>query len=94
MTCIGRFNSLQVARSSSSDFSGLIVIWFQEKFAFPIDPEVVTQLLAIDWEAHAADIDYCASHAEPFAAISCASFARFLCSRYNPLRPCLLWAGS
>jgi hypothetical protein len=36
----------------------LLVIWFQNEFAFPIDPAVVTQLLAIDWETLAADMDY------------------------------------
>jgi len=58
VTCIGRFDSLQPARDKSRDLSGLVVIWFQDEFAFPIDPAVVSQLLAIDWEAHAADMDY------------------------------------
>jgi hypothetical protein len=56
--CIGRFDSLQPARNPTSDLSGLVVIWFQEDFAFPIDQEVLTKLLAIDWEKHAADMDY------------------------------------
>ncbi|WP_437958154.1 hypothetical protein WME76_43985 [Sorangium sp. So ce119] len=58
VTCIGRFDSLDPARDRSSHFSGLVVIWFQDDFAFPVDPAVVTQLLAIDWEAHAADMEY------------------------------------
>jgi hypothetical protein len=58
VTCIGRFDSFLPARNPSSDLSGLVVIWFQEEFALPIDPAVVAQLLAIDWEAHAADLDY------------------------------------
>lgn len=58
VTCIGRFDSLQPARDQSSDLSGLVVIWFQDEFAFPIDPTVVAQLLAIDWDAHAADMSY------------------------------------
>ncbi|WP_433932510.1 hypothetical protein AB3662_48225 [Sorangium cellulosum] len=58
VTCIGRFDSLDPARDQSRDFSGLVVIWFQDDFAFPIDPAVVAQLLAIDWEAHAADMEY------------------------------------
>ncbi|SIO56877.1 hypothetical protein SAMN05444166_5308 [Singulisphaera sp. GP187] len=58
VTCIGRFDSLQPARNETSDLSGLVVIWFQDEFAFPIDPPVVAQILSIDWEAHAADMDY------------------------------------
>ena len=41
VTCVGRFDSLQPARNQSSELSGLVVIWFQEEFAFPIDPAVV-----------------------------------------------------
>ncbi|WP_437969802.1 hypothetical protein WMF04_11130 [Sorangium sp. So ce260] len=58
MTCIGRFDSRQPARDQKGDYSGLVVIWFQDEFAFPIAPVVVTQLLAIDWETHAADLEY------------------------------------
>ena len=58
VTCIGRFDSLQAARNRDSDMSGLVVIWFQEEFAFPIDPDVFTKLQAIDWETHAADMNY------------------------------------
>jgi len=55
VTCLGRFVSHRPARDMNCDTSGLLVIWFQEEFAFPIDPAVVPQLLAIDWEAHATD---------------------------------------
>src|SRR5579872_3207172 len=57
VTCIGRFDSLKPARNQASDFSGLVVIWLQEEFAFPIDPIVTAQLLEINWEKHAADMD-------------------------------------
>ncbi|WP_406699853.1 hypothetical protein V5E97_13490 [Singulisphaera sp. Ch08] len=58
VTCIGRFESRQPARNESSDQSTLVIIWFQDEFAFPIDPSVVVQILAIDWETHAADTDF------------------------------------
>lgn len=58
VTCIARFDSLQPARDQSSDLSGLVVIWFQEEFAFPIDATVLAQLLAIDWDTHAVDVSY------------------------------------
>lgn len=58
VTCIGRFDSLDPARDKSKDSSGLVVIWFQDEFAFPIAPDVAERLLAIDWSAHAADLEY------------------------------------
>jgi uncharacterized protein (TIGR02996 family) len=58
VACVGRFSSFQPARDPSRDYSVLVVIWFQEEFALPIDPEVWEKLLAIDWQQHARDCDY------------------------------------
>lgn len=58
VTCIGRFESLSPARDPHCDGSGLVVIWYQEEFALPIDASVVAQLLSIKWEKHAADWTY------------------------------------
>ena len=58
VTCIGRFTSLDPARDKRCDLSGLIVIWFQQELAFPIDVAVRAKLLAIDWDALAVDIYY------------------------------------
>jgi hypothetical protein len=49
---------------SASDSWGLsrmeqgMVIWFQEEFAFPIDPQVLLTMQAIDWEVLAFDEEY------------------------------------
>lgn len=56
VTCISRFESREFA--SDQPFSGLVVIWFQQEFAFPIDPAVVTQIETIDWQEHAAHWDW------------------------------------
>lgn len=58
VTCVGRFTSLEPARDKKSDYSGLVLIWFQDKFALPIDSAVVTTIQELDWEAHAADLIY------------------------------------
>ena len=34
------------------------MIWFQQEFAFPIDPAVVTRIATIDWQEHAAHYDW------------------------------------
>jgi uncharacterized protein (TIGR02996 family) len=58
VACVGYFHSFGPARDSSRDCSGLAIIWFQDEFAFPIDPGVWKQLVAVDWEQHAIDGDY------------------------------------
>ena len=58
VTCIGRFESLEPARDQNCDLSGLVVIWFQDEFALPIDASVLDQIREIDWEKHAADFEY------------------------------------
>jgi hypothetical protein len=60
VTCIGRFGSTELSgrRRQSHDYSELVIIWLQDEFAFPIDPAVVSQLLAIDWDAYAAEMCY------------------------------------
>jgi hypothetical protein len=58
VTCIGRFESLAPARDQECDLSGLVVIWFQDEFALPIDSSVLDHIRAIDWETHAADFKY------------------------------------
>jgi uncharacterized protein (TIGR02996 family) len=58
IVCIGRFSSFEPARDASRDFSELVVIWFQDEFALPIDVPIWEQLLAINWQEHAIDGDY------------------------------------
>ena len=53
ITCIARFTSGTLANDSDGGRLVLRVIWFQDAFAFPIDPLVITQLAAIDWQKHA-----------------------------------------
>jgi uncharacterized protein (TIGR02996 family) len=58
IVCVGRFDSYQPVRDASRDGSMLPVAWFQDEFAFPIDPVVREQIRAIDWDRHATDIDW------------------------------------
>ena len=37
--------------------SQLMLLWFQDGFAMPIDPQVVEQTQALDWETVAQDVD-------------------------------------
>jgi hypothetical protein len=58
ITCIGRFFSLDPIPRRVGDYSGLVVIWFQNEFAFPLDPVVLSQMLLIDWDRYAYDWDF------------------------------------
>ena len=49
IVCVGMFQSTPV-RNEREDFSLLIIVWFQEAFAMPIDPGVVAQIRKLDWE--------------------------------------------
>jgi uncharacterized protein (TIGR02996 family) len=55
IACIGQFDSFKPARDESHDGSCLTIIWFQDDYAFPIDPGVYEHIRAIDWEKHAHD---------------------------------------
>jgi hypothetical protein len=55
IVCVARLECQESVRDRSKDFSGLGVVWFQPDFAFPIEPEPLEQLLAIDWDRHAVD---------------------------------------
>lgn len=54
VVCRAELTSFQPAR----DYSSLTVVWFQSDFAFPIAPAVLQRLHAIDWNRHAADLEF------------------------------------
>jgi len=56
--CEGRFESSSPVHDTSQDGSSLVIVWFQNAFALPIDPEIVEQIKAIDWESAAHDWEW------------------------------------
>lgn len=55
--CIGSFKDVVKARDPDKDLSLLTVVWFQDEYALPVLEPALSQLLAIDWELLAVDID-------------------------------------
>ncbi len=55
--CMGVLQDEFPVRDQSKTLSVLTVVWFQNEFAPPIDAGVFEQLLVIDWERLATDID-------------------------------------
>ena len=53
VTCVARFLSDRLQRRPHEIWSALTVIWFQDEFAFPIDPLVQIEIASLDWDAHA-----------------------------------------
>ncbi len=55
VACLGHFDSGELKRPGSEPYSSLVVVWFQNRFAAPIDPGVLTQIERLDWEGLARD---------------------------------------
>jgi hypothetical protein len=47
-----------MARSDEPGSSALVVIWGQESYSSFVSPDVLNQILSIDWERYAADISW------------------------------------
>jgi hypothetical protein len=55
--CIGSFNYPLPVRDQDKDISLLTVVWFQNEYALPIRDPALTQILNLDWESLATDIE-------------------------------------
>lgn len=55
--CLAHFESSQAARNPGAGMSFLSFVWFQDQFAFPIDPMVLAQIKDVDWENLARDCE-------------------------------------
>jgi hypothetical protein len=53
--CIGQFDSGELNRRDSEPYSSLVIVWFQDDFALPIDAGVQTQIERVNWEELARD---------------------------------------
>lgn len=56
--CIGAFSSQGAARDKTKPMSLLTVVWFQDEYGLPTNPELLEQLRMIDWDNLAEDGDY------------------------------------
>ncbi|HRO02626.1 MAG TPA: hypothetical protein PLS69_03355 [Terricaulis sp.] len=54
VTCIGRFESEPVGSACAST---LVIIWFQHRFALPIEEPALSAIRALPWEKLAFDFD-------------------------------------
>jgi hypothetical protein len=53
--CVGTFRSYATAHG---DQSALVVVWFQDEYAPPIQEPALGWLLSLDWDSLATDFDF------------------------------------
>lgn len=54
VTSYGLFDSTPTARDDGCN-SALVVVWYQDHFGAPADPEILAYLREIDWDSRAVD---------------------------------------
>ena len=55
--CIGSFKDVVTARHLDKHLSVLVVVWFQDAYAPPIQEPALSQILNLDWESLAVDVE-------------------------------------
>lgn len=50
VVCTAVFYADEITGGEDGHMSALVVVWFQEDFAFPIDPVTLRQIQALDWD--------------------------------------------
>lgn len=55
VACMGVFDSVGLNRKESEPYSSMVIVWFQDKFALPIDEGVLSQIRRQDWDERAKD---------------------------------------
>ena len=53
--CVGRFESFSWPKGAILEESWILIVWFQDEFALPIDGEVLEKIKAMDWDKVAND---------------------------------------
>lgn len=58
ITCMAQLENNRPARNEEMDFSMLILIWFQDAFAFPIEESILKTIETLDWAEIAQDFEW------------------------------------
>lgn len=58
ITCVAYFQSNEIAdKEPEGIMSHLVLVWFQQEYAMPIDPIVLDKIKAFHWEQHAVSCE-------------------------------------
>ena len=58
IVCYGMFSSARLGDNKMQDESRLVIVWFQNRFALPIDAAVWAQIEQVNWEEFAGGWTY------------------------------------
>jgi len=58
VTCVADCKSRQTNRNPVLDYSMLTIIWFQDDYAFPIEPDILVQIQNMTWDEYATDFEW------------------------------------
>ena len=53
ITCVSHWSGPGCSRGDEYGQTELTLVWYQPEFALPIDEEILSEITALDWEAHA-----------------------------------------
>lgn len=56
--CCNAFFDSGPKKFTNNDLSFLCIVWFQEEFAMPIADDILSKIMAVDWDKHAIGGDY------------------------------------
>lgn len=57
VTCVATFQHFKPVRDQKMDASGVIAVWFQDEWAFPIADEVLAKIKSLAWRDVAVDYE-------------------------------------
>ena len=52
-TTLAQFTADRPAQGADEPYSSIVLVWFQEHFGLPTDPQILDQIVALDWERYA-----------------------------------------
>jgi hypothetical protein len=55
VTCVAVFESNELGEPDSDPCSSRVIVWYQNQFALPIDPDVQSAIELFDWDSMATD---------------------------------------
>jgi len=56
--CIVELRSYSAYKDTTKDYSALGLIWFQNNFMFPIDPQIIEKIKAVPYEKICEELNY------------------------------------
>jgi len=53
--CMAELSHHQPMKDQNMEHSRMVLIWFQDEYAFPIAPDILEKIAALEWKTHSED---------------------------------------